>query len=76
MNAGDHYKIASLTKTYTAAVVLQLVAEGKLRLSDSIERWVPGLVPNGEYQGGLDYSNRRISFDATYTMKFFRGARV
>ena len=47
MNAGDHYKIASLTKTYTAAVVLQLVAEGKLRLSDSIERWVPGLVPNG-----------------------------
>jgi D-alanyl-D-alanine carboxypeptidase len=47
MKAGDHYKIASLTKTYTAAVVLQLVAEGKLRLSDSIERWVPGLVPNG-----------------------------
>ena len=36
-----------MTKTYTAAVVLQLVAEGKLRLSDSIERWVPGLVPNG-----------------------------
>ena len=48
MKAGDHYKIASLTKTYTAAVVLQLVAEGKLRLTDSIERWVPGLVPNGE----------------------------
>ncbi len=47
MKADDHYKIASLTKTYTAAVVLQLVAEGKLRLTDSIERWVPGLVPNG-----------------------------
>jgi len=47
MKANDHYKIASLTKTYTAAVVLQLVAEGKLRLGDSIERWVPGLVPNG-----------------------------
>ena len=47
MNAGDHFKIASLTKTYTATVVLQLVAEGKLRLSDSVERWVPGLVPNG-----------------------------
>jgi D-alanyl-D-alanine carboxypeptidase len=45
---GDHYRIASLTKTYVAAVVLQLAAEGKLRLSDTVERWLPGLVPNGE----------------------------
>jgi D-alanyl-D-alanine carboxypeptidase len=44
---GDHYRIASLTKTYVATVVLQLVAEGKLRLSDSVERWLPGVVPNG-----------------------------
>jgi D-alanyl-D-alanine carboxypeptidase len=43
----DHYRIASLTKTYVATVVLQLVAEGKLRLSDSVERWLPGVVPNG-----------------------------
>jgi len=43
----DRYRIASLTKTYVATVVLQLVAEGKLRLSDSVERWLPGLVPKG-----------------------------
>ena len=47
MRPGDHYRIASLTKTYVAAVVLQLVAEGKLRLSDSVEHWLPGLVPKG-----------------------------
>jgi D-alanyl-D-alanine carboxypeptidase len=47
MRPGDHYKIASLTKTYTATVVLQLVAEGKLRLNDTVERWLPGLLPNG-----------------------------
>jgi D-alanyl-D-alanine carboxypeptidase len=47
MNPHDHFKIASLTKTYTATVVLQLVAEGKLRLTDSVEKWLPGLVPNG-----------------------------
>ena len=35
-----------------------------------------GLVSNGGYQNGLDYSNRRVSFDGTYTMKFLRGARV
>jgi len=47
MRPDDHFKIASLTKTYTATVVLQLVAEGKLRLSDSVERRLPGVVPNG-----------------------------
>jgi D-alanyl-D-alanine carboxypeptidase len=44
----DHYRIASLTKTYVATVVLQLVAERKLRLNDSVERWLPGVVPNGK----------------------------
>jgi D-alanyl-D-alanine carboxypeptidase len=47
MRARDHFKIASLTKSYTATVVLQLVAEGKLHLTDTVEQWLPGLVPNG-----------------------------
>jgi D-alanyl-D-alanine carboxypeptidase len=45
---GDHYRIASLTKSYVATVVLQLVDEGKLRLDDTVERWLPGLVPAGD----------------------------
>ena len=48
MQPADRYRIASLTKTYIATVILQLVSEGKLRLSDSVERWLPGLVPNGD----------------------------
>jgi len=47
MRAGNHFKIASVTKTYTAAVVLQLVGEGKLNLNDMVEQRLPGLVPNG-----------------------------
>ena len=47
MRADNHFKIASLTKTYTATVVLQLVGEGKLRLDDTVERRLPGVVPNG-----------------------------
>jgi D-alanyl-D-alanine carboxypeptidase len=47
MRAGMHVRIASVTKSYTAAVVLQLVGERKLRLRDSVQRWLPGLVPNG-----------------------------
>lgn len=48
MHAGDRYRIASLAKSYVATVVLQLVGEHKLRLSDSVEKWLPGVVPNGE----------------------------
>jgi D-alanyl-D-alanine carboxypeptidase len=47
MTAGDLFRIASLNKSYTSAVVLQLVGEGKLGLDDSVERWLPKLVPNG-----------------------------
>ena len=48
MLSSDHFKIASLTKSYTAAVVLQLADEGKLSLGDTVQRWLPGLVPNGD----------------------------
>jgi D-alanyl-D-alanine carboxypeptidase len=44
----DRFRIASLTKSFVATVVLQLVDEGKLSLQDKIERWLPGIVPNGD----------------------------
>ena len=47
MRPDNHFKIASLTKTYTATVVLQLVGEGKLSLDDTVEQRLPGVVPNG-----------------------------
>ncbi|MFL5928042.1 MAG: serine hydrolase domain-containing protein [Gaiellaceae bacterium] len=49
IRANDHFKIASLTKTYTATLVLQLVQEGKLRVGDNVEQWLPNLVPNGRH---------------------------
>jgi len=49
MRPGLRYKVGSITKTFTATVVLQLVGERKLRLGDSVERWLPGLVPNGDH---------------------------
>jgi D-alanyl-D-alanine carboxypeptidase len=45
--ATDRFRIASITKTFVATVVLQLVAEGKVRLADPVERWLPGLLSNG-----------------------------
>ncbi|MER6948811.1 serine hydrolase domain-containing protein [Nonomuraea sp. NPDC000554] len=52
---GDHspppsarFRAGSITKSFTATVVLQLVGEGRLSLSDSVEHWLPGLVGNGD----------------------------
>ena len=42
-----HFRIASITKTMTSAVTLQLAQEGKLRLSDPVSKYVAG-VPNGD----------------------------
>ena len=44
----DAFPIISTTKTFTAAVVLQLVGEGRVALDDSVERWLPGQVETGE----------------------------
>ncbi|MEV6972389.1 serine hydrolase domain-containing protein [Kitasatospora sp. NPDC093806] len=45
--ADGRFRIGSVTKAFVSTVVLQLVAEGKLRLDDPIERHLPGVVPNG-----------------------------
>jgi D-alanyl-D-alanine carboxypeptidase len=47
LDAHDRFRVGSITKTFVAVVVLQLVAEHRLALEDTVERWVPGLVPDG-----------------------------
>ena len=46
-SADTHFRIASNTKTMTAAVILQLAQEGKLQLDDPVSKYVPG-VPDGD----------------------------
>lgn len=47
VRTSDRFRIGSLSKTYVAVVMLQLADEGKLSLDDSVEKWLPRLVPNG-----------------------------
>ena len=47
MRADVAFRIGSVTKSFVAALVLQLAARGSLRLDDPVERWLPGVVPNG-----------------------------
>lgn len=45
--ADTHFRIASNTKTMTAALIMLLAQEGKLALDDAVSKYVPG-VPNGD----------------------------
>ena len=45
--ADTHFRIASNTKTMTAAVIVLLAQEGKLSLDDPVSKYVPG-VPDGD----------------------------
>lgn len=47
LSAGDEFRMGSNTKTMIGVLVLQLVAEHRLSLQDSVEKWLPGLVPGG-----------------------------
>jgi D-alanyl-D-alanine carboxypeptidase len=43
----DRFRVGSVTKAFTATVVMQLVGEGRLSLDDTVEQHLPGLVPGG-----------------------------
>jgi D-alanyl-D-alanine carboxypeptidase len=44
VDGNGFFRIGSNTKTFTAVVVLQLAAERRLSLDDTVEHWLPGVV--------------------------------
>ena len=47
LTAANRFRIASITKTFTAVMILQLVEEGKLKLTDTLDKLFPQ-VPNAK----------------------------
>jgi len=47
LTAANRFRIASITKMFTATMILQLVEEGKLRLTDTLDKFFPQ-VPNAQ----------------------------
>ncbi|MER6208768.1 serine hydrolase domain-containing protein [Streptomyces sp. NPDC001642] len=44
VSSDGYFRMASTSKTLVATVVLQLEAEGRLTLNDTVEHWLPGVV--------------------------------
>src|SRR4030095_5923072 len=47
LTVASRFRIASITKTFTAVMILQLVEEGKLKLTDTLDKFFPQ-VPNAK----------------------------
>jgi CubicO group peptidase (beta-lactamase class C family) len=45
LTADTKYRISSITKMYTAVMIFQLVEEGKLKLTDTLDKFFPQ-IPN------------------------------
>ncbi|MGW1994893.1 serine hydrolase domain-containing protein [Embleya sp. NPDC001921] len=55
----SYHRIGSTTKTFVATVALQLVGEGRLALTDTVDRWLPGLV-RGNGNDGTHITVRQL----------------
>lgn len=58
-SAADRYRVGSITKTFVATVLLQLEAEGRLSLDDTVDTWLPGVV-RGHGHDGRRITVRRL----------------
>ncbi|WP_394846921.1 beta-lactamase family protein [Pendulispora brunnea] len=75
VDATKLHRVASVTKTYTAGVVLKLVEEGKLSLDASASQWLPS-IPGGaavhvrhllQHVSGLKPFDNTLGFQACLT---------
>ncbi|GAA1790444.1 serine hydrolase domain-containing protein [Actinomadura chokoriensis] len=51
VNPRSRFRIGSLTKPFTATVVLQLAGEGRIDLDAPVERYLPGVVRGADNDG-------------------------
>jgi D-alanyl-D-alanine carboxypeptidase len=83
-SGNEHFRIGSVTKTFVATVILQLVDDGLIDLDAPIETYLTGVVPNGanitvrqilnhtsglyDYMKGEGWSTNRWRGDERFTI--------
>lgn len=64
----DRFRIGSVTKTFSAVVLLQLVDEGRISLDTSVNTYLPGLLPDDRITVRHVLSHRSGLYDYTNDM--------
>ncbi len=79
MKTDFRFRLASVTKTFTATVVLQLAGENRLNLDDSIEKWLPGVIQGNGYDAKqitirqiLNHTSGIAEYSRTKEADFFK----
>ncbi|MGW0971770.1 serine hydrolase domain-containing protein [Streptomyces sp. NPDC002516] len=58
-STADRYRVGSITKTFVSTVLLQLEAEKRLSLDDTVDHWLPGLI-HGNGNDGTRITVRQL----------------
>ena len=75
MRADARMRLESVSKLWTATVILRLVGEGRMGLDDTVARWLPGLLTYGnritvrrllDHTSGMVDSNDIVQVPALY----------
>ncbi|MFF2516016.1 serine hydrolase domain-containing protein [Streptomyces sp. NPDC058086] len=64
----DRFRVGSVTKSFSAVVLLQLVDEGRLDLDASVNTYLPGLLPDNRITVREVMSHRSGLYDYTNDM--------
>ncbi|PFY80618.1 serine hydrolase domain-containing protein [Bacillus toyonensis] len=82
MKTDFRFRIASVTKTFTATVVLQLAGENRLNLDDSIEKWLLGVIQGNGYDGNqitirqiLNHTSGIVEYARSKEIDFFTNTK-
>ena len=60
-DTGSIYRIGSITKTFTATLLMQLVEEGKLKLDDPVENYLPEIKNLNGYAAAGKITFRQLA---------------
>ena len=71
LRASDRYRIASITKTFTAAAVLRLAERGKLSLAAPVARYLPAVYRRALRGDGYDPSRITVRMLLQHTSGLF-----
>ncbi|TSJ44367.1 beta-lactamase family protein [Mucilaginibacter corticis] len=60
-DTGNIYRIGSITKTFTATLLMQLVEEGKVKLDDPAEKYVPEVKTIAGYAADTKFTLKQLA---------------
>ncbi|WP_329519484.1 serine hydrolase domain-containing protein [Spirillospora sp. NBC_01491] len=75
MDARLQFRIASVTKSFTSTVLLQLAAERRVSLDDTVEKWLPGVV-RGNGNDGSKITLRQLLQQTGGLNEYVRDPRI